>query len=167
MRNYLIVFLLAMAFYACEQAQSNPAGENETNKKEQKGYHGKTYGKKVTAAGAISGKDLKEQMGKSTEYEAKVKGEIVKVCQKEGCWLRLDMGDGTNMQVNMKGHSFFVPKDLAGEVAIVEGRAYTDTISVDKLRHYAEDEGKSAEEIASINDPEVNIVFDAEGVLIE
>ena len=62
---------------------------------------------------------------------------------------------------------FFVPKDASGKTAIFEGVAYNDTIPVNDLKHYAEDEGKSKEEIEKITKPEVTISFEAHGVIIK
>jgi hypothetical protein len=42
-----------------------------------------------------------------------------------------------------------------------------DTPAVEDLRHYAEDEGKSKEEIAKITEPLVELAFEAEGVIIQ
>ena len=42
-----------------------------------------------------------------------------------------------------------------------------DTISVEMLRHYAEDAGDSEEEILKITEAEYELSFIADGVLIE
>jgi hypothetical protein len=42
-----------------------------------------------------------------------------------------------------------------------------ETLSVEQLRHYAEDAGKSQEEINKIKDPQVSLTFLADGVYIE
>ena len=42
-----------------------------------------------------------------------------------------------------------------------------DTISVKMLRHYAEDAGKTIEEIALIDKPNYNLNFMADGVIIK
>jgi hypothetical protein len=48
----------------------------------------------------------------------------------------------------------------------VEGRAFREVLSVETLRHYAEDAGKSKEEIEAITAPETRLSFEANGVLI-
>lgn len=40
------------------------------------------------------------------------------------------------------------------------------TISVETLRHYAEDAKKSPEEVAKITDPKKELAFEAKGVVI-
>jgi hypothetical protein len=52
-------------------------------------------------------------------------------------------------------------------LAIVSGKAFVDVVSVDELKHYAKDGGKSKEEIAKITKPEVTYSFLASGVYIK
>ena len=59
-----------------------------------------------------------------------------------------------------------MPLDLAGSEVIVEGIAYREITTVDELKHYAEDEGLSAEEIAKITEPAEELKFMADGVII-
>jgi hypothetical protein len=42
--------------------------------------------------------------------------------------------------------------------------AYWDTVSVKALRHYAEDAGKSVEEINKITQPEFKLNFEGDGI---
>ena len=79
----------------------------------------------------------------------------------------MDMGDGKEIRVSFKDYGFFVPKNLDGEQAIVEGVAFVDTIDVPFLKHLAEDAGKSEEEIAAITEPEISVNFTANGVIIK
>jgi len=100
-----------------------------------------------------------------TQLKAKVEG----VCQVKGCWMNLVPTDGSTAEsifVKFKDYAFFMPLDLAGQNVIVEGKAYKEVTSVDELRHYAEDEGKSAEEIAKITEPAEELKFMADGVII-
>lgn len=81
--------------------------------------------------------------------------------------MKVDMAEAADMRVRFKDYGFFVPLDSEGSEAIIEGIAYRDTVPVDELRHYAEDAGKSEEEIAAITEPEVNVRFLAHGVLLK
>jgi len=49
-------------------------------------------------------------------------GTVGRVCQQRGCWmeLRAETGNGV-ARVPMAGHAFFVPKDISGRAAVVEG----------------------------------------------
>jgi hypothetical protein len=81
--------------------------------------------------------------------------------------MNVDIGGGETMKVVFKDYEFFVPLDVAGKSAILEGVAKKEITSVATLRHYAEDAGKSKEEILAITKPEKKIVFEAEGVILK
>jgi len=125
------------------------------------------FGDTLTPAGAIASTELGNLMKGKDSLKVKLSGTIEEVCQKKGCWLNLPIGNEQSMRVKFKDYAFFVPKDAAGKEVIIEGYAYTDTISVAALRHYAEDEGKTKEEIKKINQPEINISFEANGVILK
>ena len=125
---------------------------------------GMTFGKRTTAAGAITVDDLAK---KATDVatDVKVKGEVVDVCTKEGCWLKLKTADGS-MMVKMKDHAFLVPVSLNGKMIVVDGSAKMKTTTVKELQHYAEDAGKTEAEIAAIKEPKKEIVLNAKGILV-
>ena len=60
-----------------------------------------------------------------------------------------------------------MPKDLAGKEVVINGKAFVNEMPVDEQRHYAEDAGKSKEEIAQITIPKKTFSFEADGVLIK
>ena len=61
-----------------------------------------------------------------------------------------------------------VPKNgIEGKRTIINGNISVDTLSVAQLQHYAEDAGKSKEEIDLITEPKITISFLADGVLIK
>jgi hypothetical protein len=47
------------------------------------------------------------------------------------------------------------------------GYFYQDTVSVEMLQEWAKDDGKTAEEIAAIKEPKIELHFRAVGVEIE
>jgi hypothetical protein len=59
-----------------------------------------------------------------------------------------------------------MPKDIAGRKVTLDGYAYREVTSVDELRHYAEDEGKSKAEIEKITEPKEELKFLASGVIL-
>ena len=125
------------------------------------------YGKEISPENLISIDSLEHLMASLEKIaNIKVSGEVTEVCQAEGCWLAIKKSDGSTMRVTFNDHAFFVPKDIAGKTAVIEGVAYIETTSVEDQRHYAEDEGKSKEEIAAISQPKHELVFDAQGVMI-
>ena len=70
------------------------------------------------------------------------------------------------MRVRFKDYAFFVPKDLSGKTAVLDGYAYNNITSVAQLRHYAQDAGKSEAEIEKITEPEVNLEYEAQSVIV-
>ncbi|NQY06347.1 MAG: DUF4920 domain-containing protein [Flavobacteriaceae bacterium] len=100
-----------------------------------------------------------------TNYVA-FKANVNSVCQKKGCWMRLALDDEKEIFVKFKDYGFFMPKNLEGEV-MVNGYAFVEETSVEDLKHFAEDAGKSEEEIAAITEPELTYSFIADGVMIE
>lgn len=125
------------------------------------------FGVKIDEQGAIAMEDLLKQIQGKEVLETKIQGKVAAVCQTKGCWMTLDKGDGSTMRVSFTDYGYFVPKDIAGSTVVIQGRAKVMTTTVDELRHYAEDAGKSKEEIAKITEPETDLVFEADGVIIK
>lgn len=74
----------------------------------------------------------------------RTEGEIAQVCQRMGCWMELrDDPDGPAVRVPMAGHSFFLPRDVAGRRAMLEGRVAMRMLSAGERAHL-ESEGASA-----------------------
>lgn len=55
---------------------------------------------------------------------------------------------------------------LNGKTVVVQGTATRKETSVEMLRHYAEDAGKSKTEIEAIKEPKVEITMQATGILV-
>jgi len=97
-----------------------------------------------------------------------LEGEITQTCAKKGCWMDVKVSEQDTLMVRFKDYGFFVPKEgVEGLRTVVKGKAKMDTISVEMLRHYAEDAGDSEEEILKIMEPKYVLEFIADGVLIE
>ncbi len=125
---------------------------------------GAKFGVDVSVENAVT----VEEVVKSLKVEpkaVKIKGEVVEVCKAEGCWLRMKNGEGTIM-VRMKDHKFFVPVIMKGKTIVVQGAAQIKETSVAQLKHYAEDAGKSKEEIDKIKDPKKEVVLNADGIVV-
>jgi hypothetical protein len=108
-------------------------------------------------------KKLKKGDTLVVQFESNIKS----VCKKKGCWMKMELARDDNSFVKFKDYGFFVPLNADNSVAIVKGKAFVDVESVEELRHYAKDGGKSAAEIAKITKPEVTYAFTAEGVYIK
>lgn len=124
------------------------------------------FGEKINADGAVTATELSKKAKETPAFDSKVSGVVESVCQVKGCWMKVKLEDGQTMRVTFKDYGFFVPKDIAGKTVVFEGNAKTKTTSVDELRHYAEDGGKSKEEVAKITEPKTELTFVANGVLV-
>lgn len=125
------------------------------------------FGDTITESGAIASELLADKMAGKDSLEVKLTGKIVEVCQKKGCWMVMNIGQNKTMRIKFKDYAFFVPKDASGKTVIIEGKAFSETTSVATLQHYAEDAGKSKEEISKITEPETEIGFEAHGVILK
>lgn len=126
---------------------------------------GMTFGEKTTAKDAIKADELPALLTGKDETPVKVTGKVVEVCKMEGCWLKMETVSGP-MMIKMKDHAFLVPLDMNGKTIVVDGTATLKETSVEMLRHYAEDAGKSKEEIAAIKEPKKEIIVQAKGILV-
>lgn len=128
----------------------------------------KYYGEKITTDKAVASKKVAKLLEGKETVQTKVEGKIVQTCSKKGCWMTMDIGNGQKMLVKFKDYGFFVPKNgMEGKTTIIEGVAKKEIIDVATLQHYAEDAGKSKEEINKINAPEEKYTFEAVGVIIK
>ena len=126
-----------------------------------------TYGQSFDIAGINNYKVEKESLLNNPQDDTKLEGQILSTCPMKGCWMKMSVEQDTIL-VRFKDYGFFVPKSGAeGKTAIINGKLSVDTLSVAQLRHYAEDAGKSNEEISKIINPEITISFLADGVVID
>ena len=91
-------------------------------------------------------------------------GEVHEVCQAKGCWMTVAAGDGEEMMVKFRDYGFFVPRDIGGRRVMMDGIAYYQITPAEELRHYAEDAGKPAAEVAAITEDRRELRFLARGV---
>lgn len=127
---------------------------------------GVTYGKTVTGNNAITTPELSKTLSADTAYHGKVTGEVVEVCTKKGCFMKLAQANGEPVTVRFTNYAYFMPQNIVGKTVVVEGVAHVTETSPEELRHYAADAGKSADEIAKIKDAKKDIEFTADGVLV-
>jgi hypothetical protein len=124
------------------------------------------YGADINTKGAIPATQVLAKLSDQESVDLKVEGTIVEVCQMKGCWMTMDIGNGKTMRITFKDYGFFVPKASSGYKAVMEGKLSKQMVDVATLKHYAEDAGKSEEEIAKITEPEETLNFEAVGVVI-
>lgn len=159
LKKFLFGGCLAFTLVACGQnpkvtAVSTPAGQN--------------IGAMVSPEGAITYDELVPRMASTDSLTVKITGQVSEVCQKKGCWMMIvpDQPGQAPMRVTFKDYAFFMPKDIVGKRVVMDGYAYIDVTPVDVLRHYAEDAGKTKDEIAAITEPKRELTYEASGVLI-
>lgn len=126
---------------------------------------GMTFGDAITAEGAIDVNVAAKNVGENSKGGLKITGEVIEVCKAEGCWLRMKTETGSVL-VKMKDHKYLVPLSLTGKTIVAEGEAKMKETSVEMLRHYAEDAGKSKAEIDAITEPKREMVMQASGILV-
>ena len=161
MKKILTLSLLTIAFVSCEQKQEAKPEEAKVD------YA--VFGDSISSDGALTSSEMMEKfksMKEGDTLEVKFKSGINEVCQKKGCWMTLDLADDKEAFVKFKDYGFFVPKNAQDKEVIVNGKAFVSVESVDVLKHYAKDAGKSQAAIDSITEPKVTYSFMADGVLI-
>lgn len=167
--NKNLALFLAIAYLflmACKNDNKTPETVNYSNNTEM-AYN--AFGMKITDADALPAERMMmhyKDMKPGDTINSKMTAKIIEVCSKKGCWMTLDMGNDDEVMVRFKDYGFFMPLNAKGEV-VVNGKAYVTETSVDELRHYAEDAGKSKEEIEAITEPKRTYAFEADGVLLK
>lgn len=127
---------------------------------------GQTYGEKISKSGAIPVAKLESKMATAETLNTKITGKVLEVCTMKGCWIKLDNGTSEPLRVTFKDYGFFMPTDLVGKTVALDGFSKKTTSTVEELKHYAEDAGKSKEEIAKITQPKAAVTYEAKGVLV-
>ena len=157
-----IAVCVTLTFSATSMISCGSGDKTESSKDSTKdsGVYGQTFDKS-TAISADSGFAHWQDHTK----EVVLKGACSAVCQTEGCWFKYKLASG-DLFVDFN-HEFKIAKDCAGKTMFAKGYFYQDTTSVEMLQEYAKDDGKSAEEIAKITEPKVEVTFRATGVVIE
>ena len=165
MKRFVLLITVLAFVVACN---SNKTKEEPAVVEENAEMAYQTFGDKITDEGVLSRDEIIEKyknLKPGDSVAVKFTSEVKEVCQNKGCWMKMDMGEEQAM-VRFKDYGFFMPKDLAGQSVIVEGYAYVEEMSVEDQRHYAEDAGKTPEEIAAITEPKRTLSFISNGVLI-
>lgn len=156
LKNFFICLMAVSMAVSCSQKGAQSSSD------------GKHFGKTITAKNAITFDALMSKMETADSINTKVTGLIKDVCQKKGCWMSMvsEQPGKPPMRVTFKDYAFFMPKDLGGKRVVIDGFARVEVTSVEMLRHFAEDAGKSKAEIEAITQPKREVSFEAAGVLI-
>ena len=153
-------------FFAAAILFAVSVSAQETHEKEKTpAAKGVMYGSVSEEKSPVSPDELKNRLV-DNKFDGQVKGEVVEVCKAEGCWIRLKKADGTSMMVRAKDHAFLMPENIVGKTVLIEGAATVKEVTEEMRKHYAEDSGKSKEEIANIKGSEKDVQLAARGVKV-
>jgi hypothetical protein len=125
------------------------------------------YGDLIEDKAVLSTSEMVSKVESEGTFSGKISGEIKEVCTKKGCWFAMELPNGQSMRVTFKDYGFFIPTNSQGFPIVMEGVATLTETDVETLRHYAEDQGKSKEEVEAIIEPKKEITFEATGVVIK
>jgi hypothetical protein len=166
--KYLIQFCLIVlfAFTACKEGKKT---DKEVEQPNQEVVYD-SFGDKISLDKAITSEELLAKfktMKAGDTINVKFASSIKEVCSKKGCWMKLPLGNDSETMVRFKDYGFFMPLDSKGREVVLKGKAFINETSVKELQHYAEDAGKSKEEIAKITASKIEYTFEADGVLMK
>lgn len=153
MKKLAFAALLFLAAGAGAQEEKVPAAK------------GVVYGTVSNENHPIAPDQIKDKLV-NNQFEGQVKAKVTDVCKAEGCWIKVQKADGSSMMVRAKDHKFLMPENIVGKTVLIEGAATVKETSEEMRKHYAEDAGKSKEEIAKIKGPEKDVQFAAKGVKV-
>jgi hypothetical protein len=167
-----ISILVILFVVTLTQTISGQETKNQKNKPAvaQNANDYKLFGDKFALNNVLTNKQMLKKyktLKKGDSIAVKFQSNIKEVCKKKGCWMQMDLTDNSQSFVRFRDYGFFVPLNADNSEAIVNGYAFIDVVSVDELRHYAKDAGKSADEIKKITKPKVTYSFTASGVYIK
>ena len=129
-----------------------------------------SVGEAVETGNALSAdhmQKLYESLKPGDTLDVTFRADVASVCKKKGCWMKIALADNREVMVKFKDYAFFVPKNIENKEVIMEGKAYVTEMSVEDQQHYAEDAGKSAEEVKAMTTPAITLSFLANGVKIK
>ncbi len=168
MRKVFLMLAAAAFLAACSNEPQKSTSTDSTTVESAMGKFD-AYGEVITPDSAMDATMLVAEMGNAPTFDAKIKGTVVDVCVKKGCWMAVELGNGETMRVTFKDYGFFVPTDkekMVGKEVIFQGTAKFETVSVADQKHYAEDGGESKEAIDAIKEDKNSLSFEAVGVLV-
>lgn len=166
MKHILTILILVLVLVCCKSKGQET--EKEQVVKQEIAYA--SFGDEINDDNVITTQQMSERyksMSVGDTITTKMTAKVIEVCQAKGCWMTLNLDNGEEAMVKFKDYGFFMPKDISGKEVILNGKAFVNEVPVDEQRHYAEDAGKSKEEIAAITQPKKTYSFEADGVLIK
>ena len=159
MKKIALLFIASLFILSCKNGTKDSTAELSYA----------SFGEKITDEDVLTKDEIIEKykaLESGDTAFVKFTSKVNEVCQTKGCWMKLDLGEKEAM-VRFKDYGFFMPKNIADREVIVNGKAYVSEMSVEEQRHYAEDAGKTPEEIEAITEVKKTLSFEADGVLVK
>lgn len=168
MKNTHLILILAvlLGFASCQKAAEVAQKTTYEVVGEAKVVTG-NYGDLINEESVLTTAEMVSKVEAEGTFEGKISGEIKEVCTKKGCWFAMELPNGQSMRVTFKDYGFFIPTNSQGFPIVMDGVATLSETDVETLRHFAEDQGKSKEEVEAITEPKKEITFEATGVVIK
>lgn len=166
MKKLFLASILMASFLASCKSEKKEA--TTTPKPAETAYV--SFGEEFTANAPLTKENMRakfENLQSGDTLAVSFTSTINDVCQKKGCWMKLDLGAEKESMVRFKDYGFFMPLNSAKSEVIVHGKAFVKVTPVAELQHYAKDAGKSEEEIAAITEPKYTYAFLADGVRLK
>jgi hypothetical protein len=161
-----LFFGVVFLFTACKEEKK---ASNEVIIANQENVY-TSFGDEISEDKAITTQEMLRKFKSLKEgdtIKTKFVSEIKEVCSKKGCWMKLSLSKEAETMVRFKDYAFFMPLDSQGKKVILNGKAFVKITTVAELQHYAEDAGKSKEEVAKITSAKKEFAFEADGVLLK
>ncbi|MUP44222.1 DUF4920 domain-containing protein [Gramella sp. BOM4] len=169
MKNIFSLALISLFLISCGKKKENKDEQIAQLELSQEEFS--SFGDQISAEGALTASEMSEKfqgLQAGDTIAVKFRTKVNSVCKMKGCWMSLDLPDlEEDPMVKFKDYGFFVPKDIEGKEVVVEGIAFIEETSVEDQKHFAEDAGKTKEEIAAISQPKRSPGFLAHGVLLK
>lgn len=103
-----------------------------------------TFGAPLPDGKAIPLSQAVAEMAENVSEPVVVETEVVKVCQKKGCFFLARDGD-TTARVKFKDYGFFIPTDSGGKTVTLAGTLARVEVSPEQAAHFASDAGEDPE----------------------
>ena len=165
-QSYLFISL-AFLFLLPVSCKQEAKGVQEEINIDSEEFAGEAFGEGIKSSEYMEFAEVIEKLKNTEEVETVLKAKVADVCQAKGCWMNLTSSSSEEpLFVKFTDYAYFMPLDLTGAEVVIKGTTFREITSVDELKHYAEDEGLSQEEIDAITEPEEELKFMADGVVV-
>lgn len=165
MHRSIFILVVFISLVSCKESKK----EKSINSKENTIAY-TNFGSQISNENSISSEEMFiefSNLNLGDTIDVKFSSAIKDLCTKKGCWMKLPLTDGSETMVRFKDYGFFMPLDAKGKEVIVNGKAFLQETSIEELKHYAADAGKTKEEIAQITASKKEFTFIADGVLLK